>query len=47
MVNVRVIFHQLICAADEMITVTTARQLAKELGINDFDPQAYDFLAHT
>jgi hypothetical protein len=40
--HVRVLFHQLICAADDMITVVTAERLASELGISDFDVSAYD-----
>jgi hypothetical protein len=35
-------FDNLIFMADDLITTGTAAQLAKELGIENFDPQNYD-----
>lgn len=35
-------FDNLIFMADEYIKVDTARALALELGIQDFDPENYD-----
>jgi predicted amidophosphoribosyltransferase len=36
-------FDNLIFMADDLITTGTAARLAKELGIENFDPQNYDF----
>jgi hypothetical protein len=36
-------FDNLIFMADDLITLPTAAALAKELGIENYDPRNYDF----
>lgn len=38
----KALFDELLFVADEYITVPTARALANELGLADFDPSDYD-----
>lgn len=40
--RVRVLFDEMLMAADEYITLPTARRLADELGFTDYDPQDYE-----
>jgi len=40
--GIEVMFNNLLMAADEFITLPTAAQLAKELGINDYSPLDFD-----
>ena len=40
--GIEVMFNNLLMAADDLITLPTAAQLAKELGIRDYSPLDYD-----